>query len=69
MLEMPSEESEKAGVRETLKPGVLKLLFQEADSEIKLNWFTQKLDTESQVKCQIQGKNYKICKHNNYRKE
>ena len=26
MLKIPSEESEKAGVRETLKPGVLKLV-------------------------------------------
>lgn len=37
MLEIPNEESEKAGVRETLKPGALKPLFQEADGEIKLN--------------------------------
>ena len=37
MLKIPSEESEKVGMRETLKPGVLKLLFQEADGEIKLN--------------------------------
>lgn len=68
MLEITHEESE-ARVRKILKPGVLKLLFQEADGEIKLNWFTQKLDTEYQVKCQKQGKNYKICKHNNYTKE
>lgn len=51
VLEIPREESE-AGVREALKPGILKLLFQEADGEMKLNWFTQKLDTEYQnVKC------------------
>lgn len=67
MLEITHEESE-AWEREILKPGVLKLVFQEADGEIKLNWFTQKLDTEYQVKCHVQGTNYKICKHNNYTK-
>lgn len=36
MLEIPREESE-AGVREALKLGILKPLFQEADGEMKLN--------------------------------
>lgn len=58
----------KEKMREALKPRVGKPLFQEADGEIKLNWFTRQLDTEYQVKCQTQRKNYKICKRSNYAK-
>lgn len=69
MLEIPREESEKAGNERDFEAWCSETCFQETDGEIKLNWFTQKLDTEYQVKCQMQGKNYKIRKLNNYAQE